>query len=231
MSAQPFEVKPLSASQIKVPKVNGGRYTLADNIENKTQQFQVVRLIGPEDAKEVNLAARWGSTRIGIQLLGVFPTEKEAQDYVNTIYHPCENWSDYYVVAMWEWIEIPPSDVPPVSTDEMQVHRPKQPLLDAYMQGLQRNQIERAQIMQLRREMAKEVDDDVNDILLEDQKMYTLEVREKQLQDIVKNPDNYPENMKEFAAKKLVEVQKEIENLRSREKIKDLVGKIKNEQE
>ena len=221
MSAQPFHITELNTAQIKVPKVNGKRYPLADKDENKFQQFQVIRIVSPEDAKEVKLGSRWGNLRIGIQLLGVFPTAEEAKEYVNKIYTECESWSDYYVVSMWEWLEIPPEE------DIEETHRPKQPLLDAYMQGAQKRKIEEAQIMQLRREMAKENVDGVNDIMLDDHKMFTLETREKQLQEIVKSPDDYPENMRELAKEKLKQVRQEITNMRSREKIKDLVEKIK----
>lgn len=215
------KVEEVSHTQIKVPKVNGGRYPLGSSEKNVHQQFQVIRIVGPEDAKDVKLSARWGNTRIGIQLLGVFPTEEEAKEYVNNIYVKCENWSDYYVVSMWEWLEIPPEE------EISETHRPEQPLLDSYMKGAQQRKIEEAQIMQLRREMAKEGVDGVNDIMLEDQKLYTLETREKQLQEIVKHPEDYPENMRDVAIKKLKQVQSELKNMRSREKIKDLVEKEK----
>lgn len=211
MTALPLEIKENAIKQIKVPTVNGG--TFPKKVEG--QLYQVVRLIYPSEVKEADekLGQTWGDHRVGIQLLGGFERYSEANEYAKSLTQ-VEDWSDYYVVKMYEWIPCPPeSDVPTADDGEfMEVKRENQPILQQFMGAHQKRLVKEAQLMELRMDMAKNGGDGATDVMLPDHKKFTLETRIQQLKDILDAKEGtYPEMMVKTAEKKLTEVEKELE--------------------
>lgn len=200
---------PTAVRQIKVPTVNGDKYPL----EKEGQKFQVIRCVFPEDAKEVGIGSKWGNLMVGIQLLPSFPSYEEANDWVRREAVKKEDWCDYLIVEMYQWLELPPS----IKLEEGQIVRPKQTRLDDYMKAAQVNKIKEATIMDLRLEISKDPDNkaDACNIMLDSQKEFTLETTETQLKEIIEKPDDYPESMVKVAKKRLRNVQTDLAKLRS----------------
>ena len=177
---------------IKVPRVNGGRFPL----EYDAQKYVVMRMVTPEDADDVSIGQRWGSSRVGIQVLGAFPTRNDANAYACGL-KDVEDWADYYVVDMYEWLELPPRGGVPETTDEegIQVER-KQPLLQEFMAGTQAKKSEEAELMKMRIEMATGGTEGANDIKTKEHAKWSREQRMQQLDGIIGSPPGtYPEIM------------------------------------
>lgn len=211
MTAIPVEIREEATSQIKVPVVNGGRFPK----EVEGQRYQVVRLIYPEEVHECDnamLSQRWGDKRVGIQLLGGFDRYSHADEYAKKM-TAVEDWSDYYVVQMYEWLALPPESEVPTTNDgeNMDVNRDAQPILQEFMGAFQKQKVKEAQLMELRIDMAKNGGNDAVDIMLPNHKKFTLETRVQQLKDIIESEEQYPEMMVTTAKTKLAKVEKELE--------------------
>lgn len=208
-----------SKRQIKVPKVNGDKFPL----EESGQKFQVIRLVLPKDAKEVGMEKRWGNQKVGIQLLGCFETYEEAEKMVK-IYVEKEDWSDYYIVEMYQWLELPPPELSPDKTTRI-----KQPLLDDYMKAAQTNKVKEAQLMELRVQMSKDKDNKeaACDIMLPEHELETLETQLEQLKEIMEPDSDYPEAMKKEAGVRMKKVCADLKKLKLKMRSKEMKDDLK----
>jgi hypothetical protein len=190
--------------------------------EFPNQQYMLCQFVFPEDAKEVKMSnARWTKNKVGIRVIGVFPSTEAANLYIASLHKVGENDAmafDTFVVSMYEWIEIPPDEeVPDLATmdqsTDIDVGR-SQPLLSEYMGGLQKKKNEEKMLMEMRMQMAKDKREGVNKVMTKEHEKWFEENTIKQLQDILAEPDDYPDVMIADAKTKLAALEHKVKNLR-----------------
>lgn len=174
---------------IKNKVINGS--TFSAKVDG--QKFEVVRLVTPDDADLAGIGAKWGRLRVGIQLLGAFATRSAAEKYVDYCVKNVEDWTDYFIVEKYEWLELPPSDLSDSSKPETLEGKTSQPILDEFMVAAQKKSDADTEMMRLRLDMAHKGVDGVTDIMGEMDSKSLKQRRLEQLNDIINNPDNYPE--------------------------------------
>ena len=175
--------------------------------KNTIQRFFVVRAIFPEDVKEVankKLQENWGNNRVAIQLLGALPSEKKAKMYAESL-SEIDDALNIYVLDMYEWILLPPDEpVPEADDDEGMAVKRSQPLLQDYMNAFNKKEVENAELMKMRLEMAKQ-GVETTDIMTPEHSEWARNERIANLRKILDNRDEYPDAMIEMAEKKLAE--------------------------
>lgn len=184
--------------------------------ELKSQQYQVMRVVLPENAVDVGIGATWGDSRVAIQMLGAFTTLKKATEYANAVMAQ-QNWADVVVVEMYEWLTLPPE----VNVRDMERAEPGEegrdmeitrtdPSLQKYCSALRKTTKDDALIMKMRIEMARSGKDGAQDLATKDYSDWSNQQRIKQMRDILDNPDDYPEAMHTFAREKIAEIESDI---------------------
>ena len=173
--------------------------------EIKSQQYQVVRIILPEDAENAGIGKSWGSNRTAIQFLGVFSTLAKAEAHASFV-RDVQDWANIAVFEMYEWITLPPEK----TMTELQTADPGEdgheiefvthdPKLDEYCKALKKTSRDEAMMMKMRVDMAREGKDDAQEISTKEYAEWSKVQKHKQMYDIIQNPEEYTPVMVEQA--------------------------------